>query len=315
MAPHRGAYRPAASSTWRTGSSSCAPAASRRRNSVCTVAAGDLVGAWPLVSAAFQTSPAVEEMNALGLDITSVGNHEFDEGVDELLRLQNGGCHPTDGCQDGDGFAGASYPMLAANVVKEEQRQADPPGVQGQEGRRHRRRLRRHDPRGHAEHREPSRHHLGRLPRRGGDRQQVRPPARGQGRGRAGAAPPRGRPAVRPPPTRVVAPASAAPSRTSWPASTRRTGSWSAATPTSPTSATCPTAPASRRSCTSAASTGRPGPPTSPSPSTRPRASSPWRPRSTSSSRTASPTATVAGSRTPRATSSATRTGSTRWPS
>ena len=85
---------------------------------VYTVAAGDLVGASPLVSAAFHDEPTVEEMNSLGLDITSVGNHEFDEGVDELLRLQKGGCHPTDGCQDGDGFAGADYPMLAANVVR-----------------------------------------------------------------------------------------------------------------------------------------------------------------------------------------------------
>ena len=85
---------------------------------VYTVAAGDLVGASPLVSAAFHDEPTVEEMNSLGLDVTSVGNHEFDEGVDELLRLQNGGCHPTDGCQDGDGFASADYPMLAANVVR-----------------------------------------------------------------------------------------------------------------------------------------------------------------------------------------------------
>jgi 5'-nucleotidase len=82
-----------------------------------TVAAGDLVGATPLVSAAFHDEPVVEEMNKLGLDATSVGNHEFDEGVAELRRLQNGGCHPVDGCQDGDGFAGAKYPILAANVV------------------------------------------------------------------------------------------------------------------------------------------------------------------------------------------------------
>ncbi|GAA1925470.1 bifunctional metallophosphatase/5'-nucleotidase [Microbacterium aoyamense] len=82
-----------------------------------TVAAGDLVGATPLVSAAFHDEPTVDEMNALGLDVTSVGNHEFDEGVSELLRLQKGGCHPVDGCQDGDGFTGAKYPILAANVV------------------------------------------------------------------------------------------------------------------------------------------------------------------------------------------------------
>jgi 5'-nucleotidase len=85
---------------------------------VFTVAAGDIIGASPLVSAAFHDEPAIEEMNSLGLDVTSVGNHEFDEGVTELLRMQNGGCHPTDGCQDGDGFAGANYPILAANVVR-----------------------------------------------------------------------------------------------------------------------------------------------------------------------------------------------------
>jgi 5'-nucleotidase len=82
------------------------------------VAAGDLIGATPLVSAAFHDEPTIEAMNALGLDITSVGNHEFDEGVDELLRMQNGGCHPVDGCQDGDDFAGADFQFLAANVVK-----------------------------------------------------------------------------------------------------------------------------------------------------------------------------------------------------
>ena len=56
-------------------------------------------------------------MNLLGLSLTSVGNHEFDEGEDELKRMQNGGCHPTDGCQDGTGFAGAKFKYLSANVI------------------------------------------------------------------------------------------------------------------------------------------------------------------------------------------------------
>ena len=56
-------------------------------------------------------------MNLLGLNLTSVGNHEFDEGEDELKRMQNGGCHPTDGCQDGTGFAGAKFKYLSANVI------------------------------------------------------------------------------------------------------------------------------------------------------------------------------------------------------
>ena len=86
-------------------------------SAVFTVAAGDTVGKSSLDSRLFHDEPAIEEMNSLGLDVAGVGDHEFDEGVSELLRLQHGGCHPVDGCQDGDGFRGASYPMLAANVV------------------------------------------------------------------------------------------------------------------------------------------------------------------------------------------------------
>jgi 5'-nucleotidase len=83
-----------------------------------TVGAGDMIGATPLVSAAFHDEPSIEVLGeAVGLDITSVGNHEFDEGIAELLRMQFGGCHPTDGCQDGDGFAGAEFRYLAANVT------------------------------------------------------------------------------------------------------------------------------------------------------------------------------------------------------
>lgn len=81
------------------------------------VSAGDLIGASPLVSALFHDEPTIEAMNLMGLDANAVGNHEFDEGRDELLRMQTGGCHPADGCLDGDGFAGADFPFLAANVV------------------------------------------------------------------------------------------------------------------------------------------------------------------------------------------------------
>jgi 5'-nucleotidase len=87
------------------------------RDRVITVAAGDNIGASPLISAAFHDEPTIEIENALGLDVTSVGNHEFDEGVNELLRIQNGGCHPVDGCADGDPYLGAAFPFLAANVV------------------------------------------------------------------------------------------------------------------------------------------------------------------------------------------------------
>jgi 5'-nucleotidase len=86
------------------------------RNSY-VVSAGDLIGASPLLSALFHDEPTIEAMNLIGLDLNAVGNHEFDEGTTELLRMQQGGCHPTDGCLDGDGFAGADFRFLAANVV------------------------------------------------------------------------------------------------------------------------------------------------------------------------------------------------------
>ncbi|GIF12370.1 bifunctional metallophosphatase/5'-nucleotidase [Actinoplanes teichomyceticus] len=82
-----------------------------------TVGAGDLIGGTPLVSAAFHDEPTIELMNTVGLQISSVGNHEFDEGVAELIRIQRGGCHPVDGCQDGDGFGGARFSYLAANTI------------------------------------------------------------------------------------------------------------------------------------------------------------------------------------------------------
>ena len=88
-----------------------------RRNSV-VVSAGDLIGGSPLLSAIFHDEPTIEAMNLVGLDLNGVGNHEFDEGVAELTRMQNGGCHPVDGCLDGDAFAGAAFRFLAANVVR-----------------------------------------------------------------------------------------------------------------------------------------------------------------------------------------------------
>ncbi|MDB5985341.1 MAG: bifunctional metallophosphatase/5-nucleotidase [Nevskia sp.] len=85
------------------------------------VAAGDLVGASPFASALFHDEPTIQALNAIGLSLSAVGNHEFDHGRDELLRLQNGGCHPRgergrDTCIGGD-FVGAQFHYLAANVV------------------------------------------------------------------------------------------------------------------------------------------------------------------------------------------------------
>jgi 5'-nucleotidase len=89
-----------------------------------TVAAGDLIGATPLLSAAFHDEPTIEAMNLLGLDVAAVGNHEFDEGWRELKRMQRGGCindgaglNNQNSCPDHE-FAGADFRYLSANVKR-----------------------------------------------------------------------------------------------------------------------------------------------------------------------------------------------------
>ncbi|WP_405490552.1 bifunctional metallophosphatase/5'-nucleotidase [Streptomyces sp. NBC_00096] len=85
-----------------------------------TAAAGDMIGASPMVSGLFHDEPTIEALNDLKLDVTSVGNHEFDEGKTELRRMQYGGCHPVEGCFEyGKTFGGADFKYLAANVVEE----------------------------------------------------------------------------------------------------------------------------------------------------------------------------------------------------
>jgi 5'-nucleotidase len=94
-----------------------------------TVHAGDMVGASPLVSSHFHDEPAVEATNRMGFDVGTVGNHEFDEGGEELLRLLRGGRRqgPAALKREADGrfvntsdpgWAGAAYPWLAANTVE-----------------------------------------------------------------------------------------------------------------------------------------------------------------------------------------------------
>ncbi len=92
------------------------------------VHAGDMVGASPLISSWFHDEPAIEAANEMGFDIGTVGNHEFDEGGDELLRLLRGGQRngPEALKRDVGGglvntssptYAGASFPYLAANTI------------------------------------------------------------------------------------------------------------------------------------------------------------------------------------------------------
>jgi 5'-nucleotidase len=83
------------------------------------VAAGDNIGASTLLSGMFHDEPTIEALSEAGVDISTVGNHEFDEGWAELYRMQTGGCHPVDGCQDKTPFAGARFEFLSANVLLE----------------------------------------------------------------------------------------------------------------------------------------------------------------------------------------------------
>ncbi len=90
------------------------------------VSAGDLIGASPLVSGLYHDEGTIETMNRLGLEISAVGNHEFDKGRQELLRMQSGGCFTGDkntcrGAEVGMAvpFGGAKFQYLAANVFDE----------------------------------------------------------------------------------------------------------------------------------------------------------------------------------------------------
>ncbi|WP_018653710.1 bifunctional metallophosphatase/5'-nucleotidase [Actinomadura flavalba] len=80
------------------------------------VAQGDLIGASPLISAAYHDEPSVQFLGDIGVTASAVGNHEFDEGYKELQRIQFGGCHPVDGCSPAGKWKGAKFDYLAANV-------------------------------------------------------------------------------------------------------------------------------------------------------------------------------------------------------
>ena len=102
--------------------------ASSSSGSTIRVHAGDMVGASPLISSYFHDEPTIKATNLMEFDVGTLGNHEFDEGGKEMLRLIDGG-QRTDGKQfkeDVNGqlvntsdpnFSGAEYPYISANVV------------------------------------------------------------------------------------------------------------------------------------------------------------------------------------------------------
>jgi 5'-nucleotidase len=100
-----------------------------QKNTV-VVAAGDLIGASPLSSSLFLDEPSVIAMNMIGLEFNAVGNHEFDRGTKELLRIQSGGCEKytaAEPCRLDRPFVGTKFRQLAANTIKADGQTLFPP--------------------------------------------------------------------------------------------------------------------------------------------------------------------------------------------
>jgi 5'-nucleotidase len=95
------------------------------------VAAGDLVGASPALSSMWADEPSIVALDRMGLVASSLGNHEFDQGSQELLRQQKGGCdspRPAKACRLAPDFKGAGFSYLATNVVDRKTGQPLVPG-------------------------------------------------------------------------------------------------------------------------------------------------------------------------------------------
>jgi len=101
------------------------------------VSAGDMIGATPLTSALFLDEPTIEAVNAMGIDFNAVGNHEFDKGTPELMRMRRGGCEKLtrlEPCQVNRQFPGANFEFLAANVKKQDDQSLFPAyGIQARQ--------------------------------------------------------------------------------------------------------------------------------------------------------------------------------------
>ena len=94
------------------------------------VHAGDHVGASPPASALLQDEPSIAFLNLLANDacnsadklnpacniVGTLGNHEFDEGKGELLRLLMGGNHANGPFLE-DPYPGARFPYVNSNVI------------------------------------------------------------------------------------------------------------------------------------------------------------------------------------------------------
>ena len=103
------------------------------------ISSGDAIGGTPLISALFLHESTVDVMNRIGVGIAIPGNHEFDAGKDELLRVMGGGCRTnsadalTLSCPLGDTGAnrhpGARFPHFVANVTTSDGKTLFPPSI------------------------------------------------------------------------------------------------------------------------------------------------------------------------------------------
>lgn len=71
-----------------------------------------MVGGSPPISSFLQDEPTIEVLNKMGFDYGTLGNHEFDRGVNEMMRLIQGGNNQKTGY-----FNGANFPYICANVI------------------------------------------------------------------------------------------------------------------------------------------------------------------------------------------------------
>ena len=138
-----------------------------------TVGAGDLIGASPLISGLFHDEPAIHSLNALGLDVSGVGNHEFDEGLQELYRMQFGGCTGARPLR-GRAVPGCDLPVPRGERGQGGNGRDDPPGLRDQEDRQREDRVHRPDARGDTDDRDAVGRCRSRVPARGGDDERAR---------------------------------------------------------------------------------------------------------------------------------------------
>ena len=161
------------------------------------VSAGDLIGGSPLLSGLFHDEPTIEFMNSVGLDTIGVGNHEFDEGKAELLRMQYGNrvyvgggaerrhvLHPGEARRlpsgrrlpGRDAVLRLGVPVSRRERDRHEHEQSAAAFVPDREHiDRREDRLHRRDVQGHAARRHPDGRGRSRFPRRGGHGQRSHP--------------------------------------------------------------------------------------------------------------------------------------------